>query len=252
MQQCAAHVAEHRKFRHLAGGAALRQIHPQVMGGHFAGRIAQGRQDRFKACRRVVEHVAPNHGAAEWKQPRGAGCLREPRLERTLTVLRGIVRVGVAIIAGMDQLAAAAQQVRDGWNRWRRGFPRGWQRAMVRRPANPYTTTRWDVSVADVRTVLDRNLMTCILACREVAPEMMARGSGWIVTIGSIAGLGGHRSEVIYGAARAPVHEYIRCLAAQLRPHGVYANVIARARSSPPASSPAARRGKTARCAKAR
>ena len=84
-----------------------------------------------------------------------------------------------------------------------------------------------NVSLEDVRTVLDRNLMTCILVCREVVPEMMERSSGWVVTIGSIAGLGGHRSEVVYGTAKAAVHEYTRCLASQLRPYGVYANVIA-------------------------
>ncbi len=103
----------------------------------------------------------------------------------------------------------------------------GSQGAMGEKAGKPVQNDAVGVTVADVRTVLDRNLMTCILACREVAPEMMARGSGWIVTIGSIAGLGGHRSEVIYGAAKAAVHEYTRCLAAQLRPHGVYANVIA-------------------------
>ena len=103
----------------------------------------------------------------------------------------------------------------------------GSQGAMGEKAGKPLANDAVEVSVADVRTVLDRNLFTCILACREVAPEMMARGSGWIVTIGSIAGLGGHRSEVIYGTAKAAVHEYTRCLAAQLRPHGVYANVIA-------------------------
>ena len=95
------------------------------------------------------------------------------------------------------------------------------------RAGKPVVNDAVDVSLEDVRTVLDRNLMTCILVCREVCPEMIERNSGWIVTIGSIAGLGGHRSEVIYGTAKAAVHEYTRCLAAQLRPHGVYANVIA-------------------------
>ena len=95
------------------------------------------------------------------------------------------------------------------------------------RAGKPVVNDAVNVSLEDVRTVLDRNLMTCILVCREVCPEMMERNSGWIVTIGSIAGLGGHRSEVIYGTAKAAVHEYTRCLAAQLRPHGVYANVIA-------------------------
>ena len=95
------------------------------------------------------------------------------------------------------------------------------------RAGKPVVNDAVNVAIEDVRTVLDRNLMTCILVCREVCPEMMQRNSGWIVTIGSIAGLSGHRSEVIYGTAKAAVHEYTRCLAAQLRPHGVYANVIA-------------------------
>ncbi len=95
------------------------------------------------------------------------------------------------------------------------------------RAGKPVVNDAVAVSIDDVRTVLERNLMTCILVCRAVVPEMMARNSGWIVTIGSIAGLAGHPSEVIYGTAKAAVHEYTRCLAAQLRPHGVYANVIA-------------------------
>lgn len=83
------------------------------------------------------------------------------------------------------------------------------------------------ISLDDIRAVLDRNLMTCILACREVAPEMMARTSGWIVNIGSIAGLGGHASEAIYSAAKAAVHEYSRCLATMLKPYNVCVNVVA-------------------------
>jgi 3-oxoacyl-[acyl-carrier protein] reductase len=83
------------------------------------------------------------------------------------------------------------------------------------------------ISMTDVQTILNRNLMTCTLVCRAVAPEMMERNEGWIVTIGSIAGLSGHPWEVTYSVSKAAVHEYTRCLAAQLRPHGVYANVIA-------------------------
>jgi 3-oxoacyl-[acyl-carrier protein] reductase len=83
------------------------------------------------------------------------------------------------------------------------------------------------ISFDDVRTVLDRNLMTCILACREVTPEMIERRSGWIVNIGSIAGLAGNESEAIYSTAKAAVHEYSRCLAALLRPYDVRVNVVA-------------------------
>ncbi|MBN1687081.1 MAG: SDR family oxidoreductase [Spirochaetales bacterium] len=82
------------------------------------------------------------------------------------------------------------------------------------------------ISLEDIRAVLDRNIMTCILCCREVAPEMMERRSGCIVNIGSGSGLYGHVGEAIYGVAKAAVHEYTRCLAAQLRAHNVHANVV--------------------------
>ena len=91
----------------------------------------------------------------------------------------------------------------------------------------PIVNDAVNISLTDVETILDRNLRTCILVCREVVPEMMETNEGWIVTIGSIAGLAGRQSEVSYSVAKAAVHEYTRCLAAQLRPHGVYANVIA-------------------------
>ena len=83
------------------------------------------------------------------------------------------------------------------------------------------------IPVKDIVAVLDRNLMTCILCCREVAPEMMARKSGWIVNIGSIAGLHGAEMQAMYCTAKAAVHEYTRCLAVLLRPYDVRANVIA-------------------------
>ncbi|MFH1086796.1 MAG: SDR family oxidoreductase [Chloroflexota bacterium] len=84
-----------------------------------------------------------------------------------------------------------------------------------------------DISLQDIRTVLDRNIMTCILCCRAVGAEMRARRTGWIVNIGSIAGLSGHESEAIYSTAKAAVHEYTRCLAAMLRPYDVHVNAVA-------------------------
>jgi NAD(P)-dependent dehydrogenase (short-subunit alcohol dehydrogenase family) len=83
-----------------------------------------------------------------------------------------------------------------------------------------------NISVDDIRSVLDRNLMTCILVCREVAPEMMERKSGWIVSIGSGAGSVGGVNQAIYSTAKAAVHEYTRCLAALLRPYNVHVNVV--------------------------
>ncbi len=103
----------------------------------------------------------------------------------------------------------------------------GSQGAMGENAGKPLSNDAVFIALEDVRTVLDRNIITCILCCREVAPEMIARRAGWIVNIGSISGLSGHAQGAIYSTAKAAVHEYTRCLAAQLRPDNVYANAIA-------------------------
>jgi 3-oxoacyl-[acyl-carrier protein] reductase len=83
------------------------------------------------------------------------------------------------------------------------------------------------ISLEDLQAVLGRNLLTCLFVCREVAPEMITRKNGRIINIGSIAGLVGVELGAIYATAKAAVHEYTRCLAAQLRPHNVTVNAIA-------------------------
>lgn len=83
------------------------------------------------------------------------------------------------------------------------------------------------IPLEDLRKILDRNLLTCIYACREVVPEMIQRKQGVIVNIGSISGLVGLPESAIYATAKAAVHEYTRCLAVMLRPYGIRANVVA-------------------------
>lgn len=83
------------------------------------------------------------------------------------------------------------------------------------------------IPLADVRAIIDRNLLSCILVCRAVAPEMMERRYGRIVNIGSAGGLRGTQDGAIYGTAKAAVHAYSRCLAEQLRAYDVAVNVVA-------------------------
>ena len=84
-----------------------------------------------------------------------------------------------------------------------------------------------NISLEDLKSVLDRNLLGTILCCRAVAPEMIERRQGRIVTIGSIAGCFGRPTGSIYAVAKAAVHEYTRCLAAQLRPYNIPVNCVA-------------------------
>src|SRR5262249_59929289 len=67
------------------------------------------------------------------------------------------------------------------------------------------------IPLADIRAVLDRNLLTCILCCREVAPEMMTRRGGRIITIGSIAGRYRRDDRPLYAVAQAARHAATPC-----------------------------------------
>ncbi|MEV0595434.1 SDR family NAD(P)-dependent oxidoreductase [Nonomuraea cavernae] len=85
------------------------------------------------------------------------------------------------------------------------------------------------VDLGQLAAVLDRNLLTTVNTCVPVAEVMRARRSGKIVTVSSVSGLqprpdGGYAH---YAAAKAAIIMYTRCLAQELGPEGVTANVIA-------------------------
>lgn len=79
----------------------------------------------------------------------------------------------------------------------------------------------------DVRSVLDRNLLSTILICQQTARGMMDRKTGRIITISSIAAFKGLSNSAIYATAKAAMVEYTRCLATQLREHNVNVNSLA-------------------------
>ena len=79
----------------------------------------------------------------------------------------------------------------------------------------------------DVRAVIDRNLLSTIFVCQEVAKTMMARRRGRIVTIGSVAAFKGRTNGSIYATAKAGATHFTRCLADQMRPYNVTVNTIA-------------------------
>jgi 3-oxoacyl-[acyl-carrier protein] reductase len=84
-----------------------------------------------------------------------------------------------------------------------------------------------NIAEDDVRAVLDRNLLSTVFVCQVVARGMMARRRGRIVTLGSVAAFKGRTNAAIYATAKAGALQFTRCLADQLRPYDVTANVIA-------------------------
>ena len=84
-----------------------------------------------------------------------------------------------------------------------------------------------NIKPEDVRAVIDRNLLSTIFVCQEVARGMMTRRRGRIITIGSVAAFKGRTNASIYATAKAAAMHFTRCLADQMRTYDVTVNCIA-------------------------
>ena len=92
-----------------------------------------------------------------------------------------------------SEVSRIATEIRDHWGRIDTlvccaGGDIGAGGTASGRGGRPEEDDCLNISLDDLRSVMDRNLLGTILCCREVAPEMIARRSGRIITIGSIAG----------------------------------------------------------------
>lgn len=91
-----------------------------------------------------------------------------------------------------------------------------------------------EVTLAEMRRLLDVNLWGCILGLKAVWPGMVERGYGRIVLTGSSAGLWGQQMSADYGASKAAMVGLARSVALDV-PEGadIRINVIAPAAYTP-------------------
>lgn len=83
------------------------------------------------------------------------------------------------------------------------------------------------VPEADMRIMIERNLISCMHVCRAVAPDMIPRRQGKIINIASMAAhVGVADGGSMYAVAKAGVVHWTACLAKQLRPHNITVNCI--------------------------
>jgi 3-oxoacyl-[acyl-carrier protein] reductase len=82
------------------------------------------------------------------------------------------------------------------------------------------------IPLADVHALLDRNLIGTMLVCRAVCPGMRERRAGAVVNLASTAAHVGLGNGVVYAVVKAAIVQWTRCLAQELRPHGVRVNAI--------------------------
>ena len=78
------------------------------------------------------------------------------------------------------------------------------------------TDLSWNLTVDEVRSVLDVNVIGPFLFCRAAVPGLLARGYGRIVNVASIAGKEGNPTLLPYSASKAALIAMTKSLAKEL------------------------------------
>ena len=86
-------------------------------------------------------------------------------------------------------------------------------------PVTRLTTAAW-------RTTIDTNLSACLWACREICKQMIARGSGSILIIGSTAQFNQAYGEAAYHISKSGLRVFKNALALEMAPHGIRVNLL--------------------------
>jgi len=83
-----------------------------------------------------------------------------------------------------------------------------------------------DIEDEEFARILDINLAAVLRSCQVFAPHMLERGSGSIINLGSISGLGPLSRVFTYSASKAAVHNLSKNLAREWAAQGVRVNTL--------------------------
>jgi 3-oxoacyl-[acyl-carrier protein] reductase len=102
-----------------------------------------------------------------------------------------------------------------------------------------------EFSDENYEAILDTNLRSIFMACRYVLPSMIARRTGDIVNIASIAGKVGSATRAVYCASKFGVVGFTQSLAEEVRQHGIRVSVVCPGSTDTSFSSDPHREGKS-------
>lgn len=161
---------------------------------------------------RAVSRALGQSGYALLLVARGAARLRE--LGSALDA--GVVSADVSRPAGVEAVAAGVRA------RWAVEAPDLLVNAVGDFVLAPFAAT----SEADFERMLAANLRAPFLVIRSFLPAMLRRGSGHVITIGSVAGRRGLPHNAAYAAAKFGVRGLHAVLAEELRGTGVRSTLV--------------------------
>jgi 3-hydroxy acid dehydrogenase/malonic semialdehyde reductase len=144
---------------------------------------------------------------------------RRERLDALAAEFEGAILAVEMDVTGKDSIAAALAQLPPEWKDIdvlvnNAGLALGVE------PANRALLEDWE-------TMIDTNCKGLVTMTRQVLPQMVARGSGLVINIGSVAGAYPYPGGNVYGATKAFVDQFTLNLRADLVGTGVRATNIA-------------------------
>ena len=83
-----------------------------------------------------------------------------------------------------------------------------------------------EIDIEGWRSRVELNLNSVFYACRAIGPHLADRGSGSVINVASIAGLGATPTIAFYGAAKAGVINLTKTLAHEWGDHNVRVNAL--------------------------
>jgi 2-hydroxycyclohexanecarboxyl-CoA dehydrogenase len=90
----------------------------------------------------------------------------------------------------------------------------------------PNPNNALDIAFEDIKVLTENNLIGTMLVCQAFVPPMLQARSGAVINIASVAAHMGCSPEAVYSTLKAAVVHYTRCLAKELREHGVRVNAV--------------------------
>jgi NAD(P)-dependent dehydrogenase (short-subunit alcohol dehydrogenase family) len=181
----------------LTGRVAIVTGASRGLGQTFARALARAGADLVVTSRRV-ESLAPFQREVEALGRRAVAIELDVRSEDSI---RSMVRDAAAAYPHLDILVNNA-----GCN--------------VRKPAVDVTWDDWNL-------ILDTNLRGAFFVAQHVAKQMLPRGRGRIINIGSLTSVMGSAGLGPYGASRGGIRQLTMSLADDWGPHGITVNCLA-------------------------